>query len=309
MSYNRFTLPLRYQLQALVRAKHAIRAIAGQLGVHRTTIARELSRAVPYEAELAHQHAHDEQKRRHRLRIQESVWDGISERLRLFHSPEQIAGRHELEGQSCPSVERIYQYVYAHPELAQYLRQGRSERRCCSLRRRAPLLWTSITERPEAADTRQDIGHLEADLMEGAKGKGSLVVVEDRCSRLIALNLVMRKTAVEVYTAMDSVLDGQKVNTITIDQGREFVLTETLGQQWGATTYACHAHSPWEKGSVENTNGLLRQFFPKGTDFTAVELSTVLAVQHLMNNRPRKVLGYRTPQEVHSAHQSGALAT
>ncbi|WP_029484532.1 IS30 family transposase, partial [Deinococcus marmoris] len=108
---------------------------------------------------------------------------------------------------------------------------------------------------------------------------------------------------------MDSVLDSQIVKTITIDQGREFVLTEALGQQWNASTYACHAHSPWEKGSVENTNGLLRQFFPKGTDFTVMELSTVIAAQHLLNNRPRKVLGYRTPQEVHSAHQSGALAT
>ncbi len=309
MCYRRFTLPLRYQLQALYQAKHAIRAIAGQLGVHRTTISRELARVLPYDAELAHQHAHDEQERRYRPRIHESVWDGINEQLRLFHSPEQIAGRHELEGQPCPSVERIYQHVYAHPELAQYLRQGRSERRCRSLRRRTPLLWTSITERPEAANTRHQIGHLEADLMEGAKGKGSLVVIEDRCSRLITLNLVMRKTAVEVYTAMDSVLDGQAVKTITIDQGREFVLTETLGQQWDAKTFACHAHSPWEKGSVENTNGLLRQFFPKGTDFTAVELSTVLAAESLLNNRPRKVLGYRTPLEVHLAYQSGALAT
>lgn len=309
MCYRRFTLPLRYQLQALHQAKQAIHTIAVQLGVHRTTIARELARVTPYNAEVAHLRAHDEQERRHCPRIETSVWERVTEQLKLFFSPEQIAGRHQLEGQSCPSVERIYQHVYAHPDLAQYLRQGRSERRCRSLRRRLPLIWTSITERPEAANTRQEIGHLEADLMEGAKGKGSLVVMEDRCSRLITLNLVMRKTAVEVYTAMDSVLDGQKVNTITIDQGREFVLTELLGQQWGAETYACHAHSPWEKGSVENTNGLLRQFFPKGTDFTTVELSTVLAVQHLMNNRPRKVLGYRTPHEVHSSHQSGALAT
>jgi len=309
MCYHRFTLPLRYQLQALHQAHQVIRAIAEQLGFHRTTIRRELGRVSPYDAELAHGHAHNEQERRHRPRIQESVWNSINEQLKLFHSPEQIAGRHQLEGQDCPSVERIYQHVYAHPELVQYLRQGRSERRCRSLRRHAPLLWNSITQRPEAANTRQEIGHLEADLMEGAKGKGSLVVLEDRCSRFVTLNLVLRKTAVEVYTAMDSVLDGQIVKTITIDQGREFVLTESLGQQWNASTYACHAHSPWEKGSVENTNGLLRQFFPKGTDFRAMELSTVMAAQHLLNNRPRKVLGYRTPQEVHSAHQSGALAT
>lgn len=309
MCYRRFTLPLRYQLQALHQAQHPICAIAKQLGFHRTTIRRELARVCPYDAELAHDHAHDGQERRHRPRILECVWHSINEQLKLFHSPEQIVGRHQFEGQPCPSVERIYQYVYAHPELAQYLRRGRSARRCRSSRRHAPLMWTSITQRPEAANTRQEIGHLEADLMEGAKGKGSLVVLEDRCSRLVTLNLVLRKTAVEVYTAMDSVLDGQIVKTITIDQGREFVLTEKLGQQWNASTYACHAHSPWEKGSVENSNGLLRQFFPKGTDFRTVELSTVMAAQHLLNNRPRKVLGYRTPQEVHSAHQSGALAT
>ncbi|WP_420597482.1 IS30 family transposase [Deinococcus sp.] len=84
---------------------------------------------------------------------------------------------------------------------------------------------------------------------------------------------------------------------------------KTLGQQWGAQTYACHAHSPWEKGSVENSNGLLRQFFPKGTDFTTVSLEEVLKAEHLLNHRPRKVLGYLTPYEVHSSHQSGALAT
>lgn len=309
MCYHRFTLPLRYQLQALHQAKQAIRAMTEQLGLHRTTIARELARVCPYDAEAAQRHAQDQQRRRHRPRIQASVWNSINDQLRLFYSPEQIAGRHQLEGQSCPSVERIYQPVYAHPDLAGYLRQGRPRRRSRSSQRREPILWSSITDRPEAANKRQDIGHLEADLMEGAKGKGSLVVMEDRCSRLITLNLVMCKRAVEVYSAMDSVLDGQLVKTITIDQGREFVLTELLGQQWDATTYACHAQSPWEKGSVENTNGLLRQFFPKGTDFTRVALSTVLAVQHLMNNRPRKVLGYRTPHEVHSAHQCRALAT
>ena len=119
----------------------------------------------------------------------------------------------------------------------------------------------------------------------------------------------MRKTAVAVFSAMDAVLDTHIVKTITIDQGREFVLTEQLGQQWGAETYACHAHSPWEKGSVENSNGLIRQFFPKGTDFTEVKLEEVLVVQHLLNNRPRKGLGYRTPLEVHSHHQRRALAT
>lgn len=309
MCYHRFTLPLRYQLQALHEANLAPSQIAQQLGVHRTTITRELARVQPYTAEIAHQHAGSEQSQRHQPRIKKGVWDAINEKLKLFHSPEQIHGRCQREGQICPSIERIYQHVYAHPDLSQYLRQGRSKRRSRLSLRKKSVLWKSITERPKEANERQTIGHLEADLMEGAKGKGSLVVIEDRCSRLVTLNLVMRKTAIEVFIAMDSVLDGQQVKTITIDQGREFVLTESLGQQWDAETYACHAHSPWEKGSVENTNGLLRQFFPKGTDFTGALLETVLKVQYLLNHRPRKVLGYRTPHEVHCSHQSGALAT
>lgn len=309
MCYHRITLPVRYQLQALHDAHHRPQEMAAQLGLHRSTVTRELARVSPYTAETAHQHAQQEEGRRHAPRILPAVWDTVTTRLKEFHSPEQIHGRLVLEGQFCPSVERIYLHVHALPALAQFLRRGRLGRQRHSARRNKADLWQSITQRPHAANERAEIGHLEADLMEGQKGKGSLVVMEDRCSRFVLLNLVLHKTALEVFSAMDSVLDGQQVKTITIDQGREFVLTEHLGQQWGAATYACHAHSPWEKGSVENTNGLLRQFFPKGTDFTLVTLETVLAVQHRLNNRPRKVVGYRTPHEVHSAHQSGALAT
>jgi transposase, IS30 family len=309
MCYHRITLPLRYKIEALYEGGHTAVQIATQLGVHRTTITRELERCTPYTAQGAQQDAEQHRARRHGPRLPGHVWAHVTARLQQCHSPEQIHGRCVLEGQSCPSVERIYQYVYAHPQLTPYLRRSRSNRRPHSERRTPPTLWTSIEQRPEAANTRQEIGHLEADLMEGAKGKGSLVVMTDRCSRLLTLNLVGRKTAAEVYAAMDSVLDGHWVKTITIDQGREFVLTEALGEQWGATTYACHAHSPWEKGSVENANGLLRQFFPKKTDFTQVDLSTVLAVEHALNHRPRKILGYRTPFEIHSDHQNRALAT
>lgn len=311
MRYHRFTLPLRYQLQALQEAnpKHTRESIAKQLGFSVSTIGRELLRVQPYTAEAAHQHALTEQRGRHRPRIAQPVWAGVRARLKAFHSPEQIHGRYVLEGQYCPSIESIYLYVYANPELAAYLRKGRSRRHSRSEARKDSPLWDSITERPQEANERQEIGHVEVDLMEGAKGKGSVLVVVDRCSRLVTMNLVRTKTALEVYAAMDAVLEGTHVKTLTIDQGREFVLTESLGVQWDAKTYACHAHSPWEKGSVENMNGLLRQFFPKGTDFTHVELSTVLAVQHRMNHRPRKILGYRTPHEVHSLPQSSALAT
>lgn len=309
MCYRRFTLALRYQLQALLLAGHTRQEIAKQLVCDRSTISREVSRVTPYDAELAEQDSGRKQSQRHRSRIAEAVWDSLTESLKQGHSPEQIHGRRQKEGQACPSPETIYRFVYASPDLSQYLRRGRKHRQPRSTRRHSAMLWQSISGRSTQANERSEIGHLEADLMEGAKGKGSLVVIVDRCSRLLSLNLVMTKTAPDVYAAMNSVLDGKYVKTITIDQGREFVLTECLGQHWNAQTYACHAHSPWEKGSVENSNGLLRQFFPKGTDFTKVSLADVLKAEYLLNNRPRKILGYRTPYEVHCSHQSGALAT
>ena len=309
MRYHRITLPIRYQLQALHQAGHSPSDIGRQLDFHRTTISSELKRVTPYDADLAHQHAPHEQSRRHQPRIPAHLWDMVSAKLKEFHSPEQIYGRCEVEGQTCPSVESIYQYAYRHPELAECLRQRRPARRHRQARGKAAPLWDSLSERPQAAHERSEIGHLEADLLEGAKGKGSVTVMQDRCSRLLTLNLVTHKTSVEVFAAMDAVLEGQIVKTLTIDQGREFVLANDLTAQWNAKTYACHPHSPWEKGMVENTNGLIRQFFPKGTDFTAVSLEEVLLVQHLLNNRPRKGLGYRTPLEVHLAHQGRALAT
>lgn len=309
MRYHRITLPTRYRIQALHEAGHSLTTIGQQLGFHRTSIAAELRRVSPYDPQEAEQHAINCHASRHLPRITPECWEGINAKLKVFHSPEQIHGRAQQDGQLCPSIETIYQHAYRHPELSACLRQARPARRSRSTRRRFPQLWTSITQRPEEANERQEIGHLEADLLEGAKGKGAVAVMQDRCSRLVTLNLVTAKTAPAVFAAMDSVLDDQFVKTITIDQGREFVLTEALTAQWDAKTYACHARSPWEKGMVENSNGLIRPFFPKGTDFTQVSLEEVLIVQHLLNNRPRKGLGYRTPLELHSHHQRCALAT
>ena len=148
MCYHRITLALRYQLQALHRAQQSHSAIAKQLGIHQTSIRRELARVDPYDADSAHQHAVTAQARRHGPRLSHEVWEGVVDDLRAFHSPEQIRGRAQMEGQVCPSIERIYQYVYAHPNLVQYLRQGRPKRRSHTARL-APTLWASITERPE----------------------------------------------------------------------------------------------------------------------------------------------------------------
>ena len=117
MCYHRITLPLRYKVEALHKGRHTVSQIAAQLGIHRTTIGRELERCTPYTAPTAQQDAEQQRARRHRPRLPGAVWANVTDRLQHCHSPEQIHGRCVLEGQDCPSVERIYQYVYAHPDL------------------------------------------------------------------------------------------------------------------------------------------------------------------------------------------------
>ena len=173
MCYQRITLTLRYKIEALHGAQRSATQIGADLGFHRTTIQRELKRCTPYTAQAAQHDAEQHRVRRHRPRLPVEVWDMVTNRLQQCHSPEQIWGRCVHEGQDCPSVERIYQYVYAHPDLTPFLRRGRRSRRSHSARRTPPTLWNSIADRPEAAHTREEIGHLEADLMEGMKGKGS----------------------------------------------------------------------------------------------------------------------------------------
>ncbi|WP_420596618.1 IS30 family transposase [Deinococcus sp.] len=169
MCYQRITLALRYQLQALLVAKLTRQEIAKQLGIDRSTISRELSRLTPYDAELAHQDAQEKQAKRHRPRIAEAVWDSLTTSLKAGHSPEQIHGRRQYEGQACPSTETIYRFVYASPDLSQYLRRGRKKRQPRSMRRHPTVLWQSISERPIEANERSEIGHLEADLMEAVR--------------------------------------------------------------------------------------------------------------------------------------------
>ena len=145
----RFTLALRYQLQALLVAQMPCQEIAQQLGVDRSTISRERSRVTPYDAEQAHQDAQEKQAKRHRPRIAEAVWDSLTTSLKAGHSPEQLHGRRRKDGEACPSPETIYRFVYASPDLSQYLRRGRKKRQPRSTRRHPTVLWQSISERPQ----------------------------------------------------------------------------------------------------------------------------------------------------------------
>jgi IS30 family transposase len=158
-----------------------------------------------------------------------------------------------------------------------------------------------IDRRPKIVDRRSRIGDWESDTLEGGKGKGLLATHVERKSRYTVAVKVADKSALTVtratVKAMRRIPAGKR-KTMTMDNGKEFAGFAQVEQQLGVRTYFAHPYHSWERGTNENTNGLLRQFFPKGTDFTQIADSEVDRVERLLNNRPRKCLGYRTPAEV-----------
>jgi IS30 family transposase len=161
---------------------------------------------------------------------------------------------------------------------------------------------TPISERPDEANERTECGHWECDTMEGRGKSGYLVTMTDRRSRLASVRVVRNKSAPQVRKAITQGLKsvkGPPVRTITTDNGKEFADHETLARSLHAKTYFANPYSSWERGSNENMNGLLRQYYPKGTDFRTITPASLAHIERKLNNRPRKCLGFQTPVEVH----------
>ncbi len=156
-----------------------------------------------------------------------------------------------------------------------------------------------IEERPTPANERTEKGHWERDLLLGKRDGPALLVAQDRKSRYTKLRKVRNKTTAEVNKATIEVLDGEKVLSSTNDNGVEFADYEELERRLGAPIFFCHPYTSSERGTVENTNGLIRQYFPKGCDFSLITDEEVSRVEALINLRPKRVLGGKCPEEVH----------
>jgi IS30 family transposase len=226
-------------------------------------------------------------------------------------SPEQVAGRLRLEHHEDQSQrvshETIYQYTYAHPAgelkaaLFEALRQGHQKRRPRSRgkdRRGGIRNMRSIRERPAEAEGREVPGHWEGDLIKGAFNGSAIGTLVDRSSRYVILARVDDATA-------ESVLEGFTRRLRTLPKAFRQTLTKTQGKEMarhqeleGIRVYFADPHSPWQRPTNENTNGLLRQYFPKETDLSEYSQRTLTQVAEELNNRPRKSLGFRTPAEV-----------
>jgi IS30 family transposase len=313
--------PEREELAALAHAGHGVREIARRLGRDPSTISRELSRGHTrrgYRASVAQATADRSRAapRSAKLATNLRLRREVQARLRQRESPEQIAGRLRIEFPDDPemrvSPETIYQSLYVQArgglkrELTGYLRTGRSmrkpRRREAERRGRIPNM-VMISERPPQVEDRAVPGHWEGDLIMGSTASVSAVgtLVERTTGFVMLLHLPDGHSALAVQEALVAkmaTLPDQLRLSLTWDQGREMTNHIQIAEATGLDIYFCDPHSPWQRGSNENTNGLLRQYLPKGSDLTFYGPGMLDNIAAELNARPRKRHGFLTPAEV-----------
>lgn len=318
MSYQQLTREQRYQIYALMKAGHNQVQIARTIACHKSTICRELQRNRGYKGYRplqAHDLARGRRCKSHPTRIAEHTWLLVEQLLRSHWSPEQITGRLKLEQQPTVSHERIYLYIYANKQrggtLYRHLRSQKKQRkRYGGHARRGQIPHRiSIEQRPAIVASKTRIGDWEADTIIGAHHRGAILSCTERKSKLTLLRKLETKAALEVKRNCIDLLFpcADQVHTITVDNGKEFTEHQEIASVLQTQIYFAHPYSSWERGLNENTNGLIRQYFPKKLDFSKITDAEVQNVAARLNNRPRKTLGFRTPNEVFFNQQLVAL--
>jgi IS30 family transposase len=318
MNYTQLTREQRYQIKALMKEGHNQTQIAANIGCHKSTISRELRRNCGLKGYWPHQAdelALDRQCEAYRARITSQTWQHVERLLRQDWSPEQITGRLKLEQQPSVSHEWIYLYVYADKRrggtLHHHLRSQKKQRKRYSgyIRRGQIPNRISIDKRPKIVASKRRFGDWEADTIVGARHKGGIASAVERKSKLTRLRKLATKSAAEMKDNCIALLAplAARVHTITVDNGKEFCEHEQIAAKLKARIYFAHPYASWERGLNENTNGLVRQYFPKKFEFNRITDKDLQQVEDLLNNRPRKTLGYRTPNEVFFKQRSVAL--
>ena len=304
-----------------------VRAIARELGRSPSVISTEIGRGrepdgsyAAGSAQAAAAARRNRSGRRAKLASDSPLFAEVANLLRLQWSPEQIAGRRkrledgtEMSSGLRVSHEAIYQAIYAVPrgelrrELLACLRQGKPQRgrRSKDGERRGRICdMTSIHERPAAVEGRLVPGHWEGDLIKGAGNRSSVGTLVERTSRkvvLVKLADAKAETARDGFAAGLLAVPAPLRLTLTYDQGKEMARHKELAALTGLRVYFADPHAPWQRGSNENTNGLLRQYLPKGTDLSVFSQAELDAIATRLNSRPRKTLGFATPDEVFAA--------
>lgn len=310
-SYNHFTLSERECLQQSLAEGKSLRTIARELGKYPSTVSREYHRNCnkdgrynAWGATVKYIVKRKESKRKNIIQKDTPLYNYVTEHLKQAWSPEQIAERGKMDGyQVCFST--IYRYIHRG------LLDGISSKK--HLRRRGKKKTPkdnkfntihpehTIHERPAVIEEKSRFGDWEGDTVYGAVGKGCIVTLVDRKSKILAAAISQSREQNDIREAFKTAFEKSQADipiySITLDNGSEFAAFKEIEQDLNTTIYFADAHSPWQRGLNENTNDIIRFFFPKGTDFHKVTSEELDSVISLINNRPRKCLSYLSPLE------------
>ncbi|WP_292992745.1 IS30 family transposase [Nitrosomonas sp.] len=299
----------------------SLREIGRRLNRSHTTISRELRRNLwcgrhyyIRGAQEIYEHRLKRRAQRYRLKM-ESIRRFVHKKLAIGWKPELIAGRLKVSGSGeyiCH--ESIYQYIYIQaPDLIECLTRKHKKRRTKNPYRSTTERIknrVSIALRPVQVDKREIVGYWESDSVVGGDRKSGLNVIIERTTRLVNISLMKNKTARETKSAVIRRLSNhpeELVKSITYDNGSENVLHQEINDRLGIQSFFCEPYHSWEKGSVEQVNGLIRRYLPKGTNFNNITAAEINRIEKRLNNRPRKCLNYKTPYEMFRIAR-GALA-
>lgn len=309
-TYHQLTREQRYQIAALLESGHNQSEIALYLGVHKSTVSRELRRNEATHGYLP-RHAHllalARRAGKVQCRLTDQHWAEIHRLVRLDWSPEQIAERAEVEGVFQVSPEWIYQNLLADKRqggnLHRHLRCQKIRRKRYGKARRvrgAIAGRVGIAARPTVVTARSRLGDWEGDTLAGCRWRTGVLTLVERKSRYTQLARLANKSAPVTATTVARRLKphAARLRTLTVDNGQEFARHQIITKHLKTPVYFADPYAPWQRGTVENVNGLLRQYFPKKLDFSTVTHGDLRYAEHRLNHRPRKCLGYRTPHEV-----------
>mgnify|MGYP006290679525 FL=1 len=286
--------------------------IARRLSRSKSSIYREISRnsgQKGYRYKQEQRKAEARAKRGGDRTFTEEMRQEIRKKTPLGYTPEMIHGRAQLEGRDMVTHERSYQFIYEDARqggtLWKYLPPAKRKRK-----RRCPRDDTcgrgkipnkrSIDTRPDVVQTRERVGDWEGDLINGASETGHLVTLVERRNRFSLIERVDSKHASTVKTCIDRLFEqvpAQARKTLTLDNGKEFALHQEIEQESGIDVYFAHPYHSWERGTNENTNGLIRRIYPKKSSFANIDTKELKRIDRYVNDRPRKCLGWLTPRE------------
>lgn len=320
MTYCHLTPQERFDIQRMTFAGDTITAIAIHLGRSKSTVSREVNRNASHGHKGYCSHAAQAKSvaRRRDARplyrlCPGPLLDAVQTGLLCQHSPQQIAGRLKLLHADNPDMhishESIYRWVHGKASGGWYKTLRKRQPRRRPRRRGEPskqgriIGRVGIEHRPAEVASRTHFGDWEGDTVNGVPGTGAVATHVERRSRfLVAVKLESKKavhvTRRSLWAFGKAGVTASASRTLTLDNGKEFARFQGLEKGLGLKVYFANPHAPWERGTNENTNGLIREYFPKGTDFRKITKSQVDSMTRSLNNRPRKCLGYQTPREV-----------